>query len=295
MQAFEGTAVQVHGVVLHPGFSDTGLRPNNTAMIRLVFALVYSSTVAPATLDALTTQSFGDQEIDRAASFRILRGTIAENGAYPFMASLRRLPNEHFCGGSIINSLWVLTAAHCMSGETFSRIKVVVGTNMLDTGGVAAHIQRVLMHPDYNNTGVKPNDVAIIRLDSALTYSNTIAAVAFDTEVPGATTDVTTIGWGGTRKNGPASNRLRKFSTKTITPDACKRYWRSITTNQICTKLERGKGVDDGDSGGPLINTSTKKLLGVMSGASFSGTRPDVYTRVSEYIPWIEDAINPQN
>ncbi|GJQ80494.1 hypothetical protein Trydic_g12387 [Trypoxylus dichotomus] len=286
MQDFEGSAVRVHVVVLHPSFSDMGVRPKDIAMIRLASALIYST---------LTTQSLIDQEIDRAARFRILGGTIAENGAYPFMASLRLLPNAHFCGGTIINSLWVLTAAHCMFGKTISRIKVVVGTNLLDSGGVATRIQRVVTHPNFMNTGVRPNDIALIRLAYALTYSNTIAAASIELEDPVSTTDVTVIGWGATRRNGTSSNRLRRLSTTTITPVACKRYWPTVTANQICTKLERGKGPEDGDSGGPLIDTSTKILLGVASFISFSGTRPDVYTRISEYMPWIEDTINPQN
>ncbi|GJQ80498.1 hypothetical protein Trydic_g12390 [Trypoxylus dichotomus] len=257
------------------------------------FTIFIAIMAAHAT--SLTKQSLIDQEIDRTASFRILGGTIAENGAYPFMASLRLLPNEHFCGGSIISNLWVLTAAHCMSGETFSRIKVVVGTNMLDSGGVSARIQAVVMHPNFMNRGIRPNDIALVRLASALAYSNTIAAVTIGMEDPGTTTDVTIIGWGITRRNGASSNRLLKLSTKTITPVACRRYWFNLTTRQICTKLERGKGPMDGDSGGPLINTSTKMLLGVAAGCSISGTRPNVYTRVSEYASWIQNTINPQN
>ncbi|GJQ80497.1 hypothetical protein Trydic_g12389 [Trypoxylus dichotomus] len=257
------------------------------------FTIFIAILAAHAT--SLTKQSLIDQEIDRTASFRILGGTIAENGAYPFMASLRLLPNEHFCGGSIISNLWVLTAAHCMSGQTFSMIKVVVGTNMLDSGGVAARIQRVVMHPGFMDIGVRPNDIALIRLASALTYSNTIAAVTIDMEDPVSTTDVTVIGWGATIRNGTASNRLRKLSTTTITPVACKRHWPTVTADKICTKLERGKGTVYGDSGGPLIDTSTKILLGVASFISISGTRPDVYTRVSKNMHWIEDTINPQN
>ncbi|GJQ80463.1 hypothetical protein Trydic_g12361 [Trypoxylus dichotomus] len=76
--------------------------------------IILASLIATCATE-LSTQLLADQGNDRVGSFRIAGGTIAENGAYPFMVSLRQLPNEHFCGGSIIAKVWVLTAAHCFA------------------------------------------------------------------------------------------------------------------------------------------------------------------------------------
>lgn len=45
---------------------------------------------------------------------KVVGGTDAAPGAYPFVVSLRTASNAHFCGGSILNNNWVLTASHCL-------------------------------------------------------------------------------------------------------------------------------------------------------------------------------------
>ncbi|GJQ80467.1 hypothetical protein Trydic_g12365 [Trypoxylus dichotomus] len=247
---------------------------------------------------AFTTQSLADQRNHHPGTFRILGGKVAPTGAYPFMVSLRSYPNEHFCGGTIVNNLWVLTAAHCMAGKSMESIFAVVGTNTLNFGGLAVEVHKIVIHPDYNNTGYESNDIAMIQLDSALSYSATIAPVTLDTAVSQSTIHVTVVGWGETRNKGPPSNNLRELSTQTLSQAACSLYWSDqFNADQICTKFQSEKGFCHGDSGGPLIYTNSKTQVGIAS-FSFRGgcgkMFPDVFGRVSSYVSWIQSTVNSQ-
>ena len=57
---------------------------------------------------------------------RIVGGQAAEQLEHPWQAALVwEHSNSHFCGGTLVNNLWVLTSAHCLDNVlTPSYIKV---------------------------------------------------------------------------------------------------------------------------------------------------------------------------
>ena len=105
-----------------------------------------------------------------APSPRIIGGTTASISDAPWQVALIYRPARsdyqgQFCGGSILNSTWVLTAAHCLeNGIAVRDLMVLAGTNELSTrrlNGIQA--KRYILHPDWN-TDTNENDVALVEL-----------------------------------------------------------------------------------------------------------------------------------
>lgn len=53
---------------------------------------------------------------------RIVGGQTAEKGSWPWQTMIALLGGSQFCGGSLIDKSWVLTAAHCVYGSSEDRI-----------------------------------------------------------------------------------------------------------------------------------------------------------------------------
>nr|UXX33474.1 serine protease-like protein [Holotrichia oblita] len=230
--------------------------------------------------------------IDLEGDWRVVGGSAAPTGAYPFMVSIRSSSNSHYCGGSIINERWVLTAAHCIIGESTSNVRAVVGTNTLNAGGTSYVSTRLILHNNYDDDSAD-NDVGVIQLASAIAYSNTVAPVVLNSVNTGAV-DAILIGWGQTSTIGSAPNNLQHLSTSTITAAQCQAIWgSSVNSGHICSFTRAGQGSCFGDSGGPLIQTSNSAQLGIVSfGVACAQGFPDVYSRVSSYNSWINSAVS---
>lgn len=141
---------------------------------------------------------FGEQNV----SPKIFGGTSVQSAkAYPYQVSLQSLRNKHFCGGSIIDRVWVLTAAHCMNdqiilGPGLISFKVVAGT--IDrTNGVTKKVMLVKSHPQYN-ASYAVNDIALIRINGAFAFTDNIRPIKLAKILPVQGTLATLTGWGYT-------------------------------------------------------------------------------------------------
>lgn len=109
---------------------------------------------------------------------KIAGGTIAEKQQFPYQAAI--LVNfldgsGVLCGGAIVSSTYVLTAAHCMDGSIDAT--VIVGTNVISIPSddqaveIKVTFHDILVHPKYDPVEVV-NDIAIVRLTKALVFSS---------------------------------------------------------------------------------------------------------------------------
>lgn len=236
---------------------------------------------------------------------RIIDGTTASYVDWPYMTALvtrgASAYDGQFCGGSYIGDRYILTAAHCVEGQTTQDFEVIAGINNLNheaTEGVRLTPQQIYIHPDYDNS-MLANDIAIIELPRVLAAHEampvTIADATTRTNTPDGT-DMTVAGWGSTtpeQGNHTTSAQLLQVTVPMINQDICKATF-SYVNNDIdnfCAGYAY-EGYDScrGDSGGPLVINSTGVQLGIVSfGSTRCGATNSygVYTNISNYTDWI--------
>lgn len=227
-------------------------------------------------------------------SAQIVGGTDAPEGAYPYQVSLQ-YGGSHICGGSIIGTEWILTAAHCLKGVPTTGIRVVAGTNTLDAGGTAHSVERRVLHERYvHSGGGSPHDIGVVKLTTPITYTPRIQPITLPAlpELLGGTATLT--GWGATHADGGPSNTLQHAGMTVLPVATCALHFTSGAVDplsHICTLAPD----DDpnpasgciGDSGGPLAQNGTQ--IGIVSFGSgrCSRSSPTVYTNVGTYRLWI--------
>ncbi|MBU0944473.1 MAG: serine protease [Proteobacteria bacterium] len=234
-------------------------------------------------------------------SEKILGGIESKAGDWPWMTAIlyanqADLYNAQFCAGVLIQDTWILTAAHCVSGQTASAINVAVGIYDLDNfSGSRISVKNIRIHPQYNST-TSQNDIALLELSQASSLP-TLPLYSGKSDILGVM--LTAIGWGmadgTTYWYYPA--KLRQVDLPVVADSYCNNiYTPDLISSQLCAGYYEGKDVCNGDSGGPVV----AKMNGVwvhVGLVSYGKTCENylgwygVYTRTSAYVNFVKQYV----
>ncbi|XP_069359267.1 uncharacterized protein [Maniola hyperantus] len=235
----------------------------------------------------------------------------SEFGEYPWQAAiLKKDPKEsvYVCGGTLIDGLHIMTAAHCIKSYKGFELRVRLGEwDVNHDVEFYPYIERdvisVHVHPLYY-AGTLDNDLAILKLDHPVEwpkYPHISPACLPDKYTEYAGQRCWTTGWGkdafGT--NGKYQNILKEVDVPVLPHGQCQQQLRQtrlgynyeLNPGFICAGGEDGKDACKGDGGGPLVceRSGTWQLVGVVSwgiGCGQAGV-PGVYVKVAHYLDWI--------
>lgn len=261
---------------------------------------------------ALIPLIFANKISKQEANQFIVGGETATPGQFPFMVALnvQFSAGSYLCGASLLNSRWAITAAHCV--ETgFISCEVILGAHNIsrvESGQIRYNVpaSRVTVHEKYNPLRFH-NDIALIDLGRDIAFTDRIQPVnlvpksAIGTSFYGQSGII--VGWGsyntpGSNISSGISDVPRYVATPIISNDDCKAtYGTFIESSNICTSGAGGKSACNGDSGSPLtaVFNGRQVQVGVVSfGSGFQcdADVPQAYTRITEFISWVEQNSN---
>ncbi|XP_004639153.1 enteropeptidase [Octodon degus] len=250
-------------------------------------------------------QSCGEKLVAHEVAPKIVGGTDAKEGAWPWMVGLT-YNGQLSCGASLVSSAWLVSAAHCAYGRNLqpSKWTAILGLHArsdLSSPHIETRlIDQIVINPHYNKR-TKDSDIVMMHLEFKVNYTDYIQPICLPEEnqvfLPGKNCVI--AGWGRLYYGGPTADILQEADVPLLSNEKCQQQMPeyNITQNMICAGYEEG-GIDtcQGDSGGPLMCQENNRwfLVGVTS-FGYQCARPrraGVYVFVSKFAQWIQSFLH---
>ncbi|NWV29120.1 FA9 factor, partial [Origma solitaria] len=235
-------------------------------------------------------------------STRVVGGSDSMKGEVPWQVLLVNSEGLGFCGASIINEKWLVTAAHCLKPGYTHNLTAVAGEHNVrsdDHTEQRRKVVKLLPHPTYNAAiNEYHNDIALLELDEPLTFNSYVTPICLGSrEFTNALLKQgvgTVSGWGKQLFRGRAATTLQVLRVPFVDRPTClKSTSATILQNMFCAGFPSGGGdTCEGDSGGPHTTEieGTWFLTGITSWGEECALpgKYGIYTRVSKYVKWIK-------
>lgn len=254
------------------------------------------------------------------ASTYIVNGVVVSTQTFPSFSSLYfdQLDTsglyQNYCGGTILDNYHVLTAAHCVEGDSYYYTYTSVAPQLQDEQQVLSGSVQLIRASEfyYPDTFVDsealswPDDIAIVKLEAPMPVDpSDYVNLASTTDISSydvVDTEMVVIGHGYTRSGTDNADLLQGTTQTILSPSQCRSA--GISSKQLCligeysSETELLNSTCGGDSGGPLYwyNGSEYIQVGITSYGPTQCGNPDsdyssAYTEVAEYRDWIADVL----
>jgi secreted trypsin-like serine protease len=140
-------------------------------MLRLCVIILFSiiRSTYPTTYTCNPSLSCGCST-NSAVVTRIVGGEAASSSTWSWAVSVS-IANTYLCGGSILSSSWVATAAHCVNGYSASQVTIYAGSTTPISGTQSSVGSKLVVNPNYSTT-TYVNDIALLKLATPLSLSD---------------------------------------------------------------------------------------------------------------------------
>ncbi|XP_005988759.1 chymotrypsin-like elastase family member 2A [Latimeria chalumnae] len=238
---------------------------------------------------------------------RVVGGEDARPHSWPWQVSLQVAQGQrwaHICGGSLIDSQWVLTAAHCIDEKY--QYRIALGEQSLknaESGALAVPVAKMIPNKQFSMSDpANGYDIALMKLAEPVTLSDTIELGCIPppgTVLPNNYPCYVT-GWGLLKAFGVPSDVLQQALLPVVDYATCSQssWWgTNAKETMICAGGDGVRSGCNGDSGGPLncqTALGTWEVHGVVSFGSIlckHKKKPTVFTRVSAYNSWLSETM----
>ncbi|XP_078389642.1 anionic trypsin-2-like [Cetorhinus maximus] len=224
------------------------------------------------------------------ANVKIINGQNCYPHSMPRQVFLTYNGNR-WCGGSLINDRWIVSAAHCY--QPASILVAHLGEhNLSHPEGTEQRIQvaSAIVHPRFDHMNFN-NDIMLLKLAWPAKFDRYVRPIPLPSQCATAGTGCITSGWGTLVINGVQYPEVLQCLNQPILPDAdCRKaYPPYFKDNMFCSGyLEGGQSTCQGDSGGPVVCNG--ELQGITSWGYDCAMEdhPSVFVKVCNYNNWIQ-------